>query len=651
MNLSPSASLVRRPVAETHPPAATADWAPLEVVALFADQAPEDLSLFAHAAPRIETRLLTQVPPFAGPQSELALLLTPEERGAAAAARSGLLLRCEVGAPSAAWRSAIIAQILKCHELGAVAIVLPAARKVVGPSALSALAPLLSEEAGRQHLFLQFHVVQDDQYLWSHTHGMAHYGLPDLECYTTLAERGFARRLLEGGTAHLLQHGAEAFEPGRLMEITQADGQFVTRLRLCPARPMEGHGYDAWGAFEIVPLAAEEFPRETLEECIMDARSQLTQFIANQQRAHDLDLRGAGLAGLELSALSADKLDLSQSDLRGAILRKAHLTSCRLQGAHLEGADWSGATLRLCDLNGAQGMGARFDSSRLEDSSAEGADFSRASLRGAQLSETSFVRAVLREALLNSAQGDGVDFRGADLGGAMLTGTRLDEGDFRGADLRDADMTGGRFRSADFRGAILDGARLEGADFQGALFDEGAGPAAGTARGGAARRAGPIDPVPLTSLHEGLSALQKMLVTQGSADTELIAHLQRMMDTLASATDQPPDEWKAWLEPLMKMTDDGQPFDLKAVLEGICAAPIGLHGKEGPAGELLGRIRQALDTIESGSENLDEQWTPLRDLLTKTADKTQQFDLKAFLEALSLATQRRPPNPDEPKPS
>lgn len=377
----------------------------------------------------------------------------------------------------------------------------------------------------------------------------------------------------------------------------------------------------------------------------MDARSQLNQFIAQQRRAQDLDLRGADLAGTELSTLSADKLDLSQSDLRGAILQKSHLTSCRFEGARLEGADCSGATLRLCNLNSAHGMGARFDGARLEDSSAEGADFARSSLRGAYLSETSFTRAVLREAVLESAQGEGVDFRGADLARAVLTGAQFDEGDFRGADLRGADLTSGRFRSADFRGAILDGAKLDGADFQGARFDAGAGPSS------APQTVAPFDPVPLASLHEGLGALRKMLVTEGSADKELIAHLQQMMDTLASASDQPPEEWKSWLAPLMKMTDDGQPFDLKAVLDAICATPIGRPGNEGPAEDLLRRFREALDTIESGSGNLPEQWMPLRELLTKTADKTQPFDLKALLEALSLATQRRPPDADEQKPA
>jgi hypothetical protein len=94
MSLSPSVSLTRWPVAESRSHTPTADWAPLEVVALFADRAPEDLSLFAHAEPRIEAQWLTRLPPFAGPESELALLLTPEERRAAAAARACLFLRC-----------------------------------------------------------------------------------------------------------------------------------------------------------------------------------------------------------------------------------------------------------------------------------------------------------------------------------------------------------------------------------------------------------------------------------------------------------------------------------------------------------------------------------------------------------------------------
>ena len=325
----------------------------------------------------------------------------------------------------------------------------------------------------------------------------------------------------------------------------------------------------------------------------MDARAHLQAIIATSSRGRDLDLRSADLVEADLCGLNADGLDLRAANLQGAALRNARLSGCALQGAELAGADGSGAILRMCALDGAHGVGARFYGTRLEDSSAKGADLTRAGLRSAKLTETSFERAVLREAVFDDAEGDGVQFRGADLVRASLIGARLDEADFRGADLSGADLSRGRFHSADFRGAILDGTCFDGADCAGARFDEGVGPHPGTA----SKDANPptewnpwLEPLLkmtkgeegvdvkalLAALGEHPTALRDALVAGGAPAAEFLERLHHLVAGLDANSNQPPDEWKVWLEPLMKMANEGKPLDLKALLDALTSLT---HGR------------------------------------------------------------------------
>jgi uncharacterized protein YjbI with pentapeptide repeats len=575
---------------------------PLEVVALFAHEVPGALGLLVRQPPRVEATILTQVPPFVGAQSELALLLTADERVAAAQARAALRLRVVDDAPLSMRLSACVDGILKCSDFGAVAIVLPAARKVVGPSALSALAPALSAEQGRVKLFVQFHIVQDDDHTWSHTHGMAYYGLPDLECRTEPADQALATRLLEAGMAFLLEQGPDALRVGSLVEATEPDGRFLARFEVHPSSAVAGHDYDAWGALALVPVAMDAAQQARVVEHTMDLRSELRMIIAGKQRARDLDLRSTQLSGVDLSGLSGDRLDLSGANLRGASLREARLGGCRLQGAQLQGADWAGAVVRMCALDGAHGAGASFDGARIEDSSATGADLEGASFRKAKLTESSFERAVLREAVFENAQGEGVVFRGADLSSGKLLGAKLDDADFRGADLRGADLSGGRFRAADFRGALLEGARLDGADFDRARFDAGEGPREASAPTGAKADTAKLDRAAVTALRDCLAALTNVVGAGGAAgsgalpaDLErllepllemprtvpaatLLDHLQRILDGLDDGSSEPPEQLTPLLEPLMKAIEEGQPLDLKALFEAL-ASQAGVAGQ------------------------------------------------------------------------
>jgi uncharacterized protein YjbI with pentapeptide repeats len=292
----------------------------------------------------------------------------------------------------------------------------------------------------------------------------------------------------------------------------------------------------------------------------MDARSELKFLICSQGRAQDLDLRGANLAGAELSRLMGDRLNLRVADLHGAKLCAARLEGCHLGQANLSDTNWSGATLRLCVLDAAQGADACFDNARIEDCTAKGTDLSRASLRGSRLSESSFARAILRDAVLEGATGDGVDFRGADLMRATLTGARLDESDFRGADLTGANLSGGRFQAADFRGAILDETRFDGADCAGARFDDGEGPFCSSPLADARDADAKSNFFAEGALRAEWTTLQNAL--HGTDETtELIDRLQRAMAQLDLSANEPPSEWKRWLEPLMEITEGAPSLD------------------------------------------------------------------------------------------
>src|SRR4051794_5255370 len=105
---------------------------PLDILALFNDDIPAGLSLAIDGAPPFEPRRLD--PPFAftGHLGNMFQPLTAEERSAAEAAQSGLALRCAADVPPAERLCAAIELMRRCYAHGAVAIVLPAAQKIVG---------------------------------------------------------------------------------------------------------------------------------------------------------------------------------------------------------------------------------------------------------------------------------------------------------------------------------------------------------------------------------------------------------------------------------------------------------------------------------------------------------------------------------------
>jgi hypothetical protein len=132
------------------------------------------------------------------------------------------------------------------------------------------------------------------------------------------------------------------------------------------------------------------------------------------------------------------------------------------------------------------------------------------------------------------------------------------------ADLSGADLTRARFHAADFRGAILDGTRFDQADCAGARFDDGEAPPSGSASRDEGDAEARLDEAAEAALRDELAALRRALVADGATGAaEFLDRLQTIA-LLSADLGEPPEAWKPWLEPLMKMANGEQPFNLQA---------------------------------------------------------------------------------------
>ncbi len=210
---------------------------PLDLIALFAEDVPARKDLTAGSMPLFAAQVVkAPFPQLAGPLEDLNQPLEPVERLHAARARAGLHLRCAADLHPARRLPSCLERIELLADLGAVAFVLPAAHKIFGPSAFAAVA----ERGGGAWttLFLHRHLIEEGERVWLHTHGMEHFGLPDLELRGALSERDAALRLLDGAIGHLLRHGE-----------VQDGAPFEAR----PAPAAGDHEYGAWGALALAP--------------------------------------------------------------------------------------------------------------------------------------------------------------------------------------------------------------------------------------------------------------------------------------------------------------------------------------------------------------------------------------------------------------
>jgi len=376
----------------------------------------------------------------------------------------------------------------------------------------------------------------------------------------------------------------------------------------------------------------------------MNSLHELTEYVRTRRVARALALRNADLVGADLAGLRGDGLDFSGARLDGANLQGARLSGCNFVNASLRNAMLSAATLRDCNFDGANLVGAHLSSTSLEDSTAMGADLSNANLAAASLTESLFTRAVIRNAMLKDARGAGTVFRGADLSGATLVGARLDQADFRGADFRGADLTDGRFLGADFRGAILDGVRIEPTLCKGAHFDEGAGPDAGRA----SKASASVDPQAQTEPPKvfgplsGIFGAAGIPGTKGDIHAHTIDQLQRLLDDLGEAGDEPPEEWKRCLEPLMQVTRGEQRIELAAVLSALRERPADLQDMLGATGspdlELLDQLQQLAKALDAASNQPSAEQKAWLEPLLRMAKGEQPLDLQAVVDALSSGT-------------
>lgn len=339
----------------------------------------------------------------------------------------------------------------------------------------------------------------------------------------------------------------------------------------------------------------------------------LSGLSADRLHLQEAELRRVRLCEARLGSCHFQHAHLEESDWSNATIRMcvfdgAFASGARFDGAYLEDSSARGADLTRASLRGTRLTETCFDravlcEARLDEAQGDGVEFRGADLRGAWL-----IGANLNEA----------DFRGADLRRADLS-----KGLFRAADFRGAILDGAVFAGADLDGALFDENYDLGTEApSGAAADDPQGSADALLvvlhkvlsglPGGLAPSGSPLaefqcqlrqaivaigesagrSPDELTpwldllgkmamsgeapDIREMLNGardrpaeLQELLATEGVPIAELFEKLQHIVDALDGDSDQPPEEWRSWLEPLVKMTEGGQSLDLNAVIEAV----------------------------------------------------------------------------------
>jgi hypothetical protein len=214
-----------------------AERPPLDLIVLFPEALPPREKIPALGLPLFQAFAVEDRLPLVGVAlHDLTQPLEPVERLYAARARAALHLRCEADVPPVRRLPGAVARARLFFELGAVAVVLPAAHKVVGPRAFArTVAASRDDEPAWTTLFVHHHEIPDGDLVWIHTHGLEHFGLPDVETYVPPDQRAAGRERLERGIRHLM-----------------ADGGFPGDLAHDEARPRADHAWGAWGAWQLL---------------------------------------------------------------------------------------------------------------------------------------------------------------------------------------------------------------------------------------------------------------------------------------------------------------------------------------------------------------------------------------------------------------
>lgn len=343
--------------------------------------------------------------------------------------------------------------------------------------------------------------------------------------------------------------------------------------------------------------------------------------ILSHLKADGLDLRAADLREAKLCEIRFGGCQLQGAKLEHADWSQATLRMCVLDGAQSADAHFDGARIEDSSAKGANLTHASLRNAKLTETSFERADLREAVFDNAEGDGVGFRGADLGGASLVGVRFDEADFRGANLRGADLS-----TGQFHSADFRGAILDGTRFEGADCKGSWFD----EGAGpyaettaktrekIAASPFDEIAAaalrdglasfPGLFATREGAAGKlldqfqsaldklsasadAPPEEWTPwleplmnmnmaehppniksvLDAVCEGTNGLRNILTAEEGPASEILVRLQHVLNTLESTGDQPPEEWKVWLEPLMKMTNEGRPLEGKALLDALAA--------------------------------------------------------------------------------
>jgi hypothetical protein len=227
-----------------------------DLLVLYQQEVPPPLSLELPGGPQFKVRqVMPPFPPLEGHLADLLQPLTAEERAIAGRARGGLNVRCDEGEDPARRLRSCVQIMQRCFEAGAVAILLPAACKVIGPTAMKALGPELALPNARPaylRLFTHTFVFHDDQHAWTHTHGLELFGLPDFECRTPVKDLRVAQRLILAAIHFLFDRGDTSLNEGNVVEAEEEDGTFVGLAHVVASREVPGHWYGYWGALQLV---------------------------------------------------------------------------------------------------------------------------------------------------------------------------------------------------------------------------------------------------------------------------------------------------------------------------------------------------------------------------------------------------------------
>lgn len=340
------------------------------------------------------------------------------------------------------------------------------------------------------------------------------------------------------------------------------------------------------------------------------ADADLSKLSADRLDLRAVDLRRAKLPTARLGNCRIEEAMFEESDWSGSTLRMcffdgAHGAAALFDNARIEDSSARGINLTHASLRDTKLTGTSFERAILREAVLDGAEGDGVEFRGADLSGATLI---------------GVRFNDADFRGADVRGANLSKGYFRDADFRGALLDGTLFEGADCSGAIFDanaGPYAGTTDEKGSRADELGDTVAALLSNSLSELPGIFadnkdfvkditdrlqqasHTFSATSKHspeewkqwtesflalakdeqavdletivkalcDGPIELQNLFALSEDSKDEMLNRVRHLSEILNSAEDEPPDEWKPILEPLIKKTKEGEAFDLKTLIE------------------------------------------------------------------------------------